>query len=124
MRAKTVLTLQGLRQQVRAHRSLADRGGQDLGLTGGFQGRGMDGVRDGPNSSGPPLVGLEASLLQGTIKRGSNQVLGETTGVARVPGTREPSQLSSAGAQHRIPSLGCAGPMKQSPEGTKFVKLY
>lgn len=84
----------------------------------------MDGVRDGPNSSRPPAGGLEASLLQGTIKRGSNQVLGETTGVAGIPGTREPSQLSSAGAQHCIPSLGCVGPMKQSPEGTKFVKLY
>lgn len=69
-------------------------------------------------------MGLEASLSQGMIKRGSNQVLAETPGVAEVPGTGDPSQLSSAGAQHRIPSLGCAGPVKQSPEGTKFVKLY
>lgn len=84
----------------------------------------MDGVKGGPNSSRPPDVGLQASLSQGTIKRGSSQVLGGTPGVAEVPGTQEPSQLSSAGAQHCIPSLGCTGPVKQSPEGTKFVKLY
>lgn len=100
------------------------RGGQDPGLTGGSPGE-MHGWGEGwPKQQQAPAVGLEASLLQGTIRRGSNQVLGETTAVSEVPGTREPSQLSSAGAQHLIPSLGCAGPVKQSPEGTKFVKLY
>lgn len=58
MRAKTVLTLQGLCQQVCAHCSEVGRTQDSLVDS---QGRCMDGVKDGPNSSRPPAVGLGRS---------------------------------------------------------------
>lgn len=87
---------------MRAHRQPGDGGGWDPGPISGD-------VRDGPNaSSAPPHTlggGLEVS--QRTIKSGSRLSVGR----------RIPSR-----APHPFP--GRAGSAKQSPEGTKFVKLY
>lgn len=63
MRTKTVLTLQGLHQQVRAHRWTEVGRAWDSLVDS--QGRCMDGVKDGPNSIGPQLWGLEHHYCRG-----------------------------------------------------------